>query len=1316
MCKYNKGVVMKKYLSAAFLIIPFFLFAIVDETASLKNFIFGQTENTEYDNYLSHVSEGIASENYNIYAPWDRQTNGFGNYHLPTETEQNNWSEITNAFVNQNYETAESLIGIYGFPYEVVNFHDTDTGRNYYMLREQLDMSYYDDNGTDNLNDDELGSFSYGWGLYIFSPDSSRPIIITTPHVNDDFTTGAIAIKCFEDWNARFLLMSGAGREVLWTNSPPYYNSKSLSDASRIQTHPLNIGYKKACDEIRTTLNHRELSFQIHGYDWNRHENHTACQVSAGNGNNHPDLPIRDLSNEHNDLINNTPYIVHPANSIGFNNEETIEDFYSVNYSEDNFFYYQSENDSLEISNGIDLPGYSQNRQMQYSCSGWNDYDIFDPFFHIEMDELPNCYPQTISNYYWFYGYNPDIQSFEINHVFDKTFEFYNPWINSITVTLNHYFEYSDPNPPLQIANIEINFTNYNRVGLKWNRTSDFDFDSYQILYSTEPIENNNYQIYDRDNEEMLATQTSSFVTISNLEANQQYYFRLRAKDKAGHYSELSNEINDFIGVVNVSNFTATGLDNQVELRWYASHKENLAGFIIERKNQANNEFLQISSYVDNPNLLADAVTGYYYFYDENVVQDNFYFYRIVAVDLNGNTYNLAEVKEARPEHIFALEVCNQNSGICDTVYFGKNYYATNSTDLRFDIVNNSTPDTPYVKARFVTAFNNTNATRYIRQISAEYDQEHDIHSWLLTVKTSLTNEPLRISILNPERDAERLYLKRGNNLINLQDTIYTFTPTSSAVQNMTVYWGNYIPSINFTVFENRIYQPGEICSINWTTSLNSLISTIDLYAENNNSEIFITGLLSNDINSYDWVIPENFGDDYHFKINAHLLDGDIQTYISSGKIGIVAPEFVFSGNNGWKLFSDPIIQNSFTPEEIFGTDGLVYCYFNNNYYEVNEINANLPYWVYTENGYNAVVEGNFERTNRTINLNYGWNFVSNYHPITYNIGQLLFVHNNINYTFSEAVQSHLILPKCYDYDSKFVETSEILPGKSFWIYSFIDDLDLVMNPYSKLTAVTNFNNDEGQNLDINLRWNDNNNTKLTILTSNNFSDNFDFGYDIVKYPKKPNIVGNEAYFISESGTQTYELSSIAKHLLSENSADELNVILHITIPDSIHTFMISLGNNSFPQNYNVILEDNENAFNLDGNETILTQDSIEQDYILRIRNQFVSNTNNVNSMKFVTKNFPNPFRASNSKNSRGTGTNIFFNLPESTPVSLAIYNIRGQKVKEIITKNIILNKGTHTYFWDGLNRNNKNVASGVYFYKLKAGKNLAIKKILLLK
>ena len=55
---------------------------IIHEVGSLSGCILGESPNSSYDNWLSHVTEGIADEGFNDYGPdWlDVQTNGFGNY------------------------------------------------------------------------------------------------------------------------------------------------------------------------------------------------------------------------------------------------------------------------------------------------------------------------------------------------------------------------------------------------------------------------------------------------------------------------------------------------------------------------------------------------------------------------------------------------------------------------------------------------------------------------------------------------------------------------------------------------------------------------------------------------------------------------------------------------------------------------------------------------------------------------------------------------------------------------------------------------------------------------------------------------------------------------------------------------------------------------------------------------------------------------------------------------------------------------------------------------------------------------------------
>ncbi|MCK4695080.1 MAG: carboxypeptidase regulatory-like domain-containing protein, partial [Candidatus Cloacimonetes bacterium] len=80
-----------------------------------------------------------------------------------------------------------------------------------------------------------------------------------------------------------------------------------------------------------------------------------------------------------------------------------------------------------------------------------------------------------------------------------------------------------------------------------------------------------------------------------------------------------------------------------------------------------------------------------------------------------------------------------------------------------------------------------------------------------------------------------------------------------------------------------------------------------------------------------------------------------------------------------------------------------------------------------------------------------------------------------------------------------------------------------------------------------------------------------------------------------------------------------------------------------------------------------------------------------------VTKlsgNYPNPFNPT---------TEISFSIKKDEFVAIDIYNIKGEKVKTLVNGN--LEAGYYIIIWDSTDNNNTSVASGIYFYKMKAGR-----------
>lgn len=99
--------------------------------------------------------------------------------------------------------------------------------------------------------------------------------------------------------------------------------------------------------------------------------------------------------------------------------------------------------------------------------------------------------------------------------------------------------------------------------------------------------------------------------------------------------------------------------------------------------------------------------------------------------------------------------------------------------------------------------------------------------------------------------------------------------------------------------------------------------------------------------------------------------------------------------------------------------------------------------------------------------------------------------------------------------------------------------------------------------------------------------------------------------------------------------------------------------------------------------------------------------------------NYPNPFKLAAS--GRGPGTTISFQLSgfrKQNSAEIEIYNLKGQKIKSFpVTLSGVEGRQTSSVNWNGSDKNNNPVSSGVYLYKLKVdGKTKAMKKCLLLK
>ncbi len=88
-----------------------------------------------------------------------------------------------------------------------------------------------------------------------------------------------------------------------------------------------------------------------------------------------------------------------------------------------------------------------------------------------------------------------------------------------------------------------------------------------------------------------------------------------------------------------------------------------------------------------------------------------------------------------------------------------------------------------------------------------------------------------------------------------------------------------------------------------------------------------------------------------------------------------------------------------------------------------------------------------------------------------------------------------------------------------------------------------------------------------------------------------------------------------------------------------------------------------------------------------------------------LQQNYPNPFNPT---------TTITYTLTRAADISLNIYDITGRRLTTLVNGSV--SEGQHTAEWNGTTDDGTAVASGVYFYRLEAGDQSQVKKMMLMK
>ncbi len=227
------------------------------------------------------------------------------------------------------------------------------------------------------------------------------------------------------------------------------------------------------------------------------------------------------------------------------------------------------------------------------------------------------------------------------------------------------------------------------------------------------------------------------------------------------------------------------------------------------------------------------------------------------------------------------------------------------------------------------------------------------------------------------------------------------------------------------------------------------------------------------------------------------------------------------------------------------------------------------------------------------------------------------------------------------------------------------------------------------------------------ITVTYNFTSSDDFGYYYSTNSGSSWTFGN--MFAGSGGDENHGSIRVNK---GGSSSGSLSLAYNVDPGDSV---MFSTAYSLYPTNFNTPMRINDfNATSSwpacagwSGGYPSILYTNFSVNYRLMFDGYFNVGINNASErLGDMIQNAPNPFSAT---------TNISFNLTQSSPITISIYNITGQLVSTL-ADNQSFDEGSHSVQWDGQNESGTRVSSGVYFCHLSANGISRIQRMLMIR
>ncbi len=381
--------------------------------------------------------------------------------------------------------------------------------------------------------------------------------------------------------------------------------------------------------------------------------------------------------------------------------------------------------------------------------------------------------------------------------------------------------------------------------------------------------------------------------------------------------------------------------------------------------------------------------------------------------------------------------------------------------------------------------------------------------------------------------------------------------------------------------------------------------------------------------------------------------------------------------NLGWNLISNPVTNPvpGDSVKQLFPTSLNAYAFeFIGTYVHSYTLVNGKGYWEkFRASTFNAVRGG--MRTYDSVTVAAGWNIVGS---ISYTVDTSTIV----------SVPPGLRASKWFGYSNGYTTATHLIPGKGYLVRSSGAGKFYLGNPASGSSAAKSQATEASEVDALNT---------LTITDANGGSQTLYFGADaqnaipveMFAMPPVPPQGGFDARFETADGgsmvrTHDVQVTNPTEFAVSvQSDAYPLTITWNINKSTASYALTDGLGNRAF------------HAKDMRGEGSMTIANSSVNRFSVKLLGD-----GQLPKEFTLSQNYPNPFNPT---------TNIEYQLPVESRVSVTLFNMLGQEVATLVNED--QKAGYRSVQW-----NANGFASGVYVYRIQAGNFVASKKLVLLK